>query len=225
MTHEGQGNNAAYSGGPPTKEEHSRDSPPRRGFWRFIPEADVSNAIATILLVGVGIWGVVETRHALELSERAWVAVVGGVVTEQPTAGQPMHLAVTYANSGKEPATDLSFASDSGSITKPLNNDFTGVAVRPNATCKGLKPTREGGTVVPGSINMRGSDSARGNNPVMLTDAIVKGDIYYYTQGCFAYHTFGRTHHSAFCYLFLTDSSKPWQQTRVTACPIGNTVD
>jgi len=64
--------------------------------------AHYCTAGATIFLVGVGIWGVIETKHALKLSQRAWLAPVGAYLTFPLEKGKPIRFVVLTSNSGHE---------------------------------------------------------------------------------------------------------------------------
>ena len=165
-------------------------------------KADGWNAIATIMLVVVGIWGIFATENSLELSERAWLGSSGSMVSLQPTAAQPLHYVLLFMNSGKEPALDLNFAQDSGSIEVPPNDDLANAVTRDNVTCDNLMPLKGGGVVLPGAGLQRGIDTGRGAHPIFVNDDVLKGRHYIYTQGCVAYRSFGRVHHTSFCFLY-----------------------
>ena len=166
-----------------------------------MPEADASNAIATFFLVLVGIWGILETGHSLELSERAWVGQAGGVVYPI-TVGQPIRYAIQLVNPGKEPAIDLAYVTDTGSIPAPANGDSSNVTVRENVTCAGAQPVQGGGVILPNGSLQRTTDSARGEHPVAVDNTFVQGQTLIYAQGCVTYKTFNRTHHTAYCVVF-----------------------
>ena len=91
----------------------------RKPWWAggdIIPGATVSSAIATLvsaiataLLVAVGIWGVSETKKTLELSERAWVSFTSAQLTQPLQKDDAVHFSVNMTNSGREPASGLVF--------------------------------------------------------------------------------------------------------------------
>jgi hypothetical protein len=172
-----------------------------------------------------GAWGVSETRKSMELSERAWASVIGAIISMPPTVGQPLHFNLMIPNTGKEPAVDLNYASDFGVAPTPPNDDFSSLTVRSNKTCEGLQPQDAGGFITPGGGVQRGTDSGRGDHPVLLTDDIVQGRSLLYTQGCIAYRTFGKIHHSSYCFVFSLKPNTPWNASLVSACPNGNTTD
>ena len=64
-----------------------------RRRWRW-PNADASNAISTFFLVLVGAWGVLETRHSLQLSERAWLGGGGAVLVTTADGSDPANAAL-----------------------------------------------------------------------------------------------------------------------------------
>lgn len=78
-------------------------------FEKYVPQAHFSVALATFFLVIVGIWGVIETKDALEASQRAWVTPIGAQLTQQLSKDQGIHFGVMFINPGHEPATDIAF--------------------------------------------------------------------------------------------------------------------
>src|ERR1700730_12377886 len=72
-----------------------------------MPSATAWVALATLFLGGVGIWGVLETRHALELTQRAWVNPLCAQLVRPLEKAKSIHFAVLTMNSGREPARDV----------------------------------------------------------------------------------------------------------------------
>jgi len=214
-------NNGENGGAKPTNQ--------KKGIAKYFPPADASNAIATVLsaictalLVGVGIWGVIATGNSLELSERAWISVVGGGFSQiPPTVKEPLHFIISYINSGKEPATDLNFAFMWDTIDAPQNDDFTNVRLPENTTCTGLEP--KPGVVaspLPTNVYNRGNDTGRGDHPVFLTNDELTGKKYVIIQGCIAYRTFEKVHKAGYCTIFqIKPAPTPVKATPNTDAP------
>lgn len=176
----------------------------RKGIAKYLPPADTSSAIATFLLVIVGIWGVIATGNALELSERAWISVVGGGFTTAPAAKDPIHFAISYMNSGKEPATDLNFSDSWDAVDAPPNDDFTSMKLPENVNCAKIEP--KSGLVaspLPNNVYNRGFDTGRGDHPLFLGDDELGGKKYVIIQGCIAYRTFNKVHKAGYCTIFM----------------------
>lgn len=184
-----------------TQSQQQQNSRYQRFFnllSRYSPPADVSSALATILLVVVGVWGVEETKHALETSERAWIGIGGVQGTQNPVKGDPFHYQINYIDSGKEPATHVAFAQTASPIDVPMNDDFSLITLPPNTTCDSLAPAN-GSVAVPNVATGRGMDTGRGDRPLFISDEMMHGNKYIVIQGCIAYTTVGKPHHSAWC--------------------------
>jgi hypothetical protein len=87
-------------------------------FESYVPGSHVANAIATIVLVLIGIWGVVETKGALEATQRAWVTPLGAQLLRQLETDQGIRVVLTFINPGREPATDVAFKFKSATIDR-----------------------------------------------------------------------------------------------------------
>lgn len=179
--------------------------------WRrYVPNANVSNAVATLisavataLLVAVGIWGVCETKKTLELSERAWVSFTAAQLTQPLQADEAIHFGVNLTNSGREPAAGLVFAIQN-SVIDAYDARFTSmdeVSVPPNTACANLNPINGRFILAPNGATTWNLDTLHGDPQLRVDERITDGSKYYVVNGCVAYETFGGPHRSSFCYV------------------------
>lgn len=167
--------------------------------------------VVTAGLVLVGIWGVCETKHTLELSERAWVTPIGAQLQEDaaskqplnPVSGQTIRFVLLVQNSGREPAldTNITYKSDTIDAYDPTTTDLNDIAVPENNTCSQVVP-KEGRVVFgPGTLTGVQGDSVHTTPAFFATDDITNGSKFYVLLGCIAYNTFNAPHQSSFCYI------------------------
>jgi hypothetical protein len=211
---------------PESDEASNPDNQAKQRSWFAVRfgSADAWTALATIFLVGVGIWGIYETRHSLKLSERAWLSVVTLGLTAPFEDGKPIHFNVVGVNFGKQPAINVAYAQENGTIKAPPNDDWSGMQVGENHTCDGLKPIKGSIAVLPstnGLGSLRGSDSTQGISPMVASKAILDGVIHYYVRGCVAYETFEEVHTSSYCYVLQSKPNTPVNQMPFLTCPTG----
>jgi hypothetical protein len=172
--------------------------------------AQISTAVATIVLVGVGIWGVIEINHSLTLSQRAWVVPTGAVFrAETPSPGpnlqnnRPIHFIVAFLNSGKEAGVDVNYAIRNYIIDSydPSRTSVETLVIPDNHTCRGLVAQKGRPAFAPNAVVGVTLDSVHGEPPLVADDRIIKGTKFYVVQGCISYVTFAEIHRSGFCYI------------------------
>jgi hypothetical protein len=174
--------------------------------------AHFGTAIATAVLVGVGIWGISATRNSLELSERAWISTTGASLRVDPNANQPtplqknqpIHFAISFINSGRQPALDINWRIKNASIDS-FNYHLSSmdeIVVPHNTSCSGLAIEKGRFTMTPGLLSTLEFDTAHGDPQFYADDRIVDGSKFYVVLGCLAYTTFEAARHSGFCYVF-----------------------
>lgn len=196
----------------------------RKRIIEYLGSADFWTAIATIFLVAVGIWGVVETKHSLMLSERAWISPINANLVAPIEEGKVIRFQVVFINSGKEPAINIAYSSQNGVIKAPPYEDWSSLAVDKNTTCDGLRTIIGSGAMAPSTgniINGRGFDSGSGKDPITASKSIIDGIFHYYIRGCIAYTTFEEPHFSSFCYVLQTRFGIEWKQLVFRPCNIG----
>jgi hypothetical protein len=198
----------------PESTEPDYQVKPRSWFAARFGSADAWTALATLFLVGVGIWGVLETRRTLELSERAWLATIGGQVTAPLEKTRAIHYAINFSNSGREPAADLNIRTEISMIDAydPEYTDMTNIKVAENNVCLNLEPIRKRAVIAPNLTFAFTNDTLRGTPSIVADDAIIKGSKFLVINGCVAYKSLERTHHTSFCYIIESRDIKPQNQ-------------
>jgi hypothetical protein len=175
-------------------------------FQKYIPHSHWANAFATVFLVGVGIWGVTETKKALELTQRAWVSALGANLTRALENGKGVYFAVQFLNTGREPAIDANLAIENFTIDSydPNTTDLVNIEVPTNKACDNLHPLHGRSVIVPtqpGTPLNWIFDSTHGKPPLYVDERIFSGSKYYGFNGCIAYHSYSETHRTKFCYV------------------------
>jgi hypothetical protein len=179
---------------------------------------NIATTVATFFLVVVGIWGVLTTKNALKLTERAWISPVNAALQLPIEKGKPVRFNVIFINSGREPAVDVNYYyvnSTTDSFSDDI--DIKTIELGVNTSCDNLMP--ESGTNIPPSGSSQFAtgiwatmDSLRGKPPYEVDDKVLNGDRFYVVKGCASYRTFKEIHHSGFCYILLgPKSSAKWQ--------------
>lgn len=180
-----------------------------KSLIRSLMAADTMNAVATLLLVIVGVVGVFYTSRTIELSERAWLNTAGVQLTRNPIAGEPLYYSINVANSGKEPALDIAIVRDFAQTQPPLSRDLTTIKVPENTTCDGIAPIRGSAVITPNGAMNNTNNTGTGAHQVRVDDAFLHGEVVIVIEGCVAYRTFNRVHHTAFCQAFFMASPLP----------------
>jgi hypothetical protein len=195
-----------------------------RSDKNYLRRADVWIALATIILAGIGAWGVLETKHALKLSERAWVSAVNATLTAPIEEGKAIRFNIPLLNFGREPAINMAYATQNGTIKAPPYDDWSSLVVEKNTSCDGLLVQKGAQAIMPslnGLASLRAFDSEVGRDPMLASKPIIDGTLHYYVRGCIAYETFEELHYSSFCYVLQTRSGVDWQKTLFLNCPSG----
>jgi hypothetical protein len=210
------------------RDDMGPDDP--RGLWRFVPHSHLANAVATAVLVAVGIWGVLETKNALELSQRAWVSPIGGRLTAPLQKDRAVHFAVFFLNTGREPAVDVASRIQNSTIDAydPQTTDIRTIKVPDNTSCSNLSTEKGSVLIAPspqGTATILIFDSIHGDPPLYVDDKIVNGTKFYVLRGCLVYKTYEKVHHSSFCYIAAPIPGTNWDQTPFANCATGFEAD
>lgn len=181
-------------------------------------------AIAT-----VGLW--IATRDLVNDAKessitnlRAWLGPTNASMNSEPGKSQPIEIVVEYQNTGKEPATNFMHTLELSTIPAKNffpqvpdgNDDVVGSASGWVVSCDPSKQTA-GPVVFPTS----GVNSYRLNATLdkkLIDDSVISGDKVIVLQGCFAYKTTGKIHHSLFCYYYKSGVTK---MANLDICPSG----
>ena len=97
-------------------DEHNRFRRIGRWMHEHFPDSNTMVAVATIALVIVGAWGIVEGRKALKLAQRAWITPIAATFPRAPETGKSFHFTVAFINSGREPAINVNVKFTSATI-------------------------------------------------------------------------------------------------------------
>jgi hypothetical protein len=76
-------------------------------LWQHRPDAHQILALATVILVIIGYWTLVDIEVTLERSERAWIGPTDVKIDAAPQEGRDVKITVGVRNTGKEPAIDF----------------------------------------------------------------------------------------------------------------------
>ncbi|MGO8914640.1 MAG: hypothetical protein ACLQJR_01870 [Stellaceae bacterium] len=181
---------------------------------KYIPHAHFSVAFATLLLVIVGIWGVIETRGALESTQRAWISPLGAQLAVALELKQGIHITIAFINSGREPATDVSvkIRNDTIDAFDPQFADLSKIQFPNNVSCDDTSPVKDQAIIAPSSPGIGTGwnvDSLHGEPTMVVTQDIIDGKKFYVFTGCVAYRTYEATHKASFCYVMEYNTSIP----------------
>lgn len=163
------------------------------------------------------------TGKALEQGQRAWVGPGSATIDAAPTVGKPIIASITYQNTGREPARD--FIYNANPIAVSASDDADGkLAAQISQYMKRCfaTPSRENAGVVYPSTGFGGSTLSITYKGNLVDQAMVDSKKLLIIQGCFAYRTFEKVHHSAFCYFWRSDTSKA---PNLNICANGNNAD
>lgn len=189
----------------------------------YMPNSNFFVAVATILLVVVGIFGVLVTQRALELSERAWITPIGAQLISPIENGKPLRFILKFINTGRQPARDIEVQFQNSTIDgyDTQTTDLKNIKVAENTACVNLVPKRGRPPMPPTSGNATLAiieDTIHGQPAFTADDRIIRGDKFYVIHGCLAYEAYEKTRQTAFCYIlestpFTVTTQQPAQIT------------
>jgi hypothetical protein len=157
---------------------------------QYTPHAHFSVAAATVLLVVVGIWGVIETKSALEATQRAWIVPLGAQLSSQLETDQGVRFATILSNVGREPATAINYRFKTSTIDA-YNPQFTSmydVVIPENTSCNGLEPIEARSILPPSTTLIPGVafnfDTRHAEPPFLVDNRILNGNKFLVITGC-----------------------------------------
>lgn len=161
---------------------------------------------------------IVAEKEDTENSSRAWVGPTGAVIDAAPSTGKPLTATVTYANSGKQPGTDMAsyveeqsfYASDIIDEANFINNSVI--------KCNGIQ-TIAGGQVAYPTTGFAAYTLFATINGDVIDQATADGSRIIVLTGCFAYNTFNELHHSSFCFFYRKGVTR---ELNLSFCAGGN---
>jgi hypothetical protein len=147
---------------------------------------------------------------SLTLSQRAWVGPTIARIDGAIEVGKPLKVVISYANSGREPATNFvhvqnvftasSEDSSNGILNAKVLGDFKG--------CQDAQTLRPGQVVFPTTTNS--SNNLTISTAANLVDqAVADGEKSVIVDGCFLYKSFEVIRHSYFCFFFTAKQTDP----------------
>jgi hypothetical protein len=146
-----------------------------------------------------------EKRLAAALSyQRAWVGPTSARVVEPLEIGKPATLLVEYANTGHEPAVNMTYGIDVLSVAPPNDAKLDEFFKRCNETAPAA------GQVVFPSTGLSVQRMSAALKPELVDRQLVEGEKTLVVAGCFLYRTAASDaiRRTFFCYLLNTKQSK-----------------
>jgi hypothetical protein len=167
-----------------------------------------------MFLVSVGVWGIIETRGALELSERAWLAPGSPpILLTSVERNEPIRFGLQFVNSGRQPAYDVTIAIQNFTI-EAYNTEFVSlpdIVVPTYRDCGGLSAVPGRAVYAPsqpGYNYLVVEDSMHAQPVFRVDEQIMNGTRFYGINACIAYNTFSKSHHTALCYILSRNRSE-----------------
>ncbi len=162
-------------------------------------------------------------RQTLIASQRAWLGPNDAKLDGTPVVGKKLNVFISFHNTGKEPARNVALMVDKNAVT-PMEEP-AGIFHWKNLIflnkCLNLKEREAGQIIYPST----GFASVTFMSPLqedIIDEDIVTGKKWLMIEGCFAYKTFGKTRHSAFCYFYKAGETQP---DHLGVCFYGNYAD
>jgi hypothetical protein len=180
-------------------------------LWQRRPDAHQILALATIVLVVIGYWTLVDIEVTLERSERAWVGPTDVKIDAAPQEDKDVKITVSVRNTGKEPAIDFFWDIDPFIVHK---SEFANAASEKAMSdyvdrCFLRESRRRQQVVYPTAGLGSGFDFTATIEKILIDDNVINGDDVILVRGCLVYRTFAKPRHSAVCYFFKAKVTDP----------------
>ena len=181
-------------------------------FWKWLGKhSNPIMALIALCALGATIVTLNITRDAVERTHRAWLAPSGIKIKTAFKANTYQEVWLSYGNTGNEPALKIRF--DYYPIALPAGKIRDATAIKAAISemaggneCDQMQPNPEGSVSYPSEP---GAYGYRVGISAILVDQIIDKKNYLLIAGCFAYESYGRVHHSAFCRFFDFNVDKP----------------
>lgn len=163
------------------------------------------------------------TRDSMVASSRAWISPMSAGFVEAPQQGKPLKFGIQYGNPGKSPAFDVRPTYKIRSVPKSSFDDNSiRSSVESDDVCKGVVEAAGADVIYPEQpdgykLGFQTSEPNFINDP-----EIFDGRKVFLMEMCFACTTFGKLHHTSFCYFYEGGRSKANQWN---ICMAGNHAD
>ena len=150
-----------------------------------------------------------DSERSLILAERAWVGPLDVNSSTVPEVSKPLKVVVTYANTGRSPATEFISSFKDASYSESSSDEIAGANIAVDgfiSDCRHIQ-TNIGSVVYPTSgfssyslshtMDQKTVDEAAPDKRVVVV------------VGCFVYRSFDMVRHSTFCYFFKSGLTSP----------------
>jgi hypothetical protein len=175
--------------------------------------------LGTWALAIIGFRSLQDTREFAEVSQRAWIAPMAAEFSGQVVLGQPADYAILYRNTGKSPASGVVHSYDANHIPMPNLNAGEYPKIPPNKTCASLSPESGANIIYPATdVDYKLYLQLRGD---AINSDLNEQRSLEYIQGCFAYETMGKPHHSPWCFFLQPIKGQPINAWPFKNCPHG----
>jgi hypothetical protein len=131
-----------------------------------------------------------------------------------PEKTKSIHFAISFSNSGREPASDLNFRVQTSAIDAydAEYTDMVNIKVPENTACTNLEPARKRSVIAPNITFGYTYDSMHGEPIFIADDAIITGSKFLVVNGCIAYKSLEKVHRTSFCYILESTNASPQNQ-------------
>ena len=182
-----------------------------RWLWRHRPDAQQILAFATILLVMISYWTLVDLGVTLERSERAWVGPIDVKLDGALQKDKEVKITVSVRNTGREPAIDVfqdinPFIVHKSEFSEAVSEKAMSEYVD---WCLSQPSHRRQQVLYPSSGFGAGFDYTNIIDKALVDDALINGDDIILVRGCLVYSTFAKTRHSAFRFFYKEKVTDP----------------
>lgn len=149
------------------------------------------------------------SHESMILAQRAWVGPTNGAFSAEPSIGKPIEIAISYQNSGRQPALNFVYLGDPFSATTAEDANGT-VGHMLTLYMEGCRNAKEwqGGSVAYPSTGFSSYNLNTKTKDDFVDEAITKGDKIVFFRGCFLYQSFDAPRHSYFCYFYKQGQTK-----------------
>jgi hypothetical protein len=149
------------------------------------------------------------SRESLVAAGRAWVGPRLAKMTGPLEIGKPVELSIEYANTGREPALDFVYSTEtfsSSDAEEKRGATFAKTLIALEA-CKARDSIKGGQVAFPSTgFSSYNLTVTTPNQPI--DQEIIDGQKTLFIQGCFLYRSFNIIRHSYFCYFYRAKNTK-----------------
>jgi hypothetical protein len=208
-----------------TGQGEIRPAPPRSESCRWpARETAIIVVVTLVALFALGSdWIFYHQLTQLRAEQRAWLGPQYARSERPPTLGKDFEVAVSYQNTGREPASDV--VSEAAPFAVALDQASSATVDRrikdAAEHCAALAPGAGTKVVYPGAA-AAGDRTAISVRRDLIDWEFLYGVKILVVPGCYAYKSGGVAHHSAFCFFYQHGFSNP---TSWPLCQAGNYAD